>query len=145
MDMIELILSIGGFSLLLFILVAALVMRSKNKNSKKDKKSSKPISTKPVPSFEKLKSKLKDKALSSKELKEVLDDIIEFHGKIKAKKDYMPSEDFKRYMEVIFILCRHPKTTKDLIRGFEKSLASKNSTYAKEIDKAVTNGLKARV
>jgi len=52
--------------------------------------------------------------------------------------------DFDTYMDILFTICRHPNTNKDIIIKFDKELSRLNPEYKKEINEAITKGLNSR-
>jgi len=132
-----LILWILALTLFLFFLVAILVFRSRPKVVKEEV-------IKGPPTFEELKSILKNKDTHLEILRETLDEIVDLYGNIEEKKSGRPSKDFERYMEVILIVCKHPNSNKHLVLNFEKDLARKNPQYKRDIDSMVTKGLSYR-
>jgi len=52
--------------------------------------------------------------------------------------------DFDIYMEILFTICRHPNTNKDIVIKFDRELGRLNPEYKKEINEAITKGLNSR-
>ena len=52
--------------------------------------------------------------------------------------------DFDIYMDILFTICRHPNTTKNLILDFDKELERLNPEYKPEINNALAKGLNSR-
>ena len=48
------------------------------------------------------------------------------------------------YMDIIFKLCRHKNTNKNIILAFMKQLEKSNPEYKKEINDAMMRGLNSR-
>lgn len=142
MNVSPLIISIIIFSMLLFILVAILVYTSRARKRREEAAIEVPETR--VPSYQELKSILKNKNASYEALQHATDGIIEFYGDIEPKVGGRQSKDFDRYMELIFIICKHPNTDKKLVLNFERDLARMNPQYKKDLDHAVTKGLSFR-
>ena len=87
---------------------------------------------------------IKNKNSSTQELQEALDLIIKYHGKIHPKLGMRAHPDFDIYADIIFRICRHPSTTKEVIINFDRSLEKLNPDYNKEINDALTKGLNSR-
>jgi hypothetical protein len=47
-------------------------------------------------------------------------------------------------MDILFAICRHPNTNKDIIINFDKELEHLNPEYKKEINEAIAKGLNSR-
>ena len=138
MGTVPLLLSIGILSVILFALVSLLLFRSRKKKEPEE------VKEPGIPTFEELKSILKNKDADNETLRDALDEIVALYGEIDPKIDGRPSKHFDKYMELIFIVCKHPNSDKRLVLDFEKDLARKNPQYIKNLDKAVTQGLSFR-
>lgn len=96
------------------------------------------------PTLDSLVDIVKNKRSDSKKLSETLSLIIEHYGVIGKKMGIRPHKDFDIYMDVLFSICRHPHTTKDIILDFDKELERLNPEYKKEINEAISKGLYSR-
>jgi len=79
--------------------------------------------------------RLKDKKLSTQNLKDTLNLVIEEYGVI---------ENIDIYVDIILKMTRHPSVTKDIILSFEKDLSKLNPKHASLISKNVMKGLNLR-
>ncbi len=145
MDIVLLIKSAMGLIVLLAALIF-LLFYSPSAKAKKLKKNSSKKQTQAKPDFdlETLRKKIKNKKSSSKELKESLDLVLKYHGTIHKKLGIRTHPDFDMYMDILFTICRHPSTNKDIIIGFDKELAKLNPEYKSNINDAITKGLNSR-
>ncbi len=82
-----------------------------------------------------LSLQLKDKFLSSKELKQVIELIL---------KDYSKINEFSLYEAIILHITLHPNTNKNIIIYFDKELSKSNPLYKKQISQALNNALNSR-
>ncbi len=153
MEITLLIKSVVGLIILLGILIFLLFYssNSKSKKSKEIKKETQNSSKNNFSTPEKIKTDLpslraiiRDKNSSSKELKVALDLILKYHGHIHKKLGLRAHPDFDYYMDILFSICRHPHTNKDLIVNFDKELEKLNPEYKAEINDAITKGLNSR-
>ena len=96
------------------------------------------------PTLDSLVDIIKNKRSDSQKLSETLSLIIEHYGVIAKKMGIRPHKDFDIYMEILFSICRHPHTTKDIILDFDRELERLNPDYKKEINEAITKGLYSR-
>ncbi len=147
MDIVLLIKSFLGLIVVLGILLFLLLKGSskKKKKSVDAKKSVKPQKKgNAFESLDTLVKVIKDKKSSTKELKEALDKIIKYHGKIHPKLGVRAHPDFNIYGEIILRICHHPNTSKDLIINFDRDLEEKNKEYKREINDFLTKGLETR-
>ncbi len=87
---------------------------------------------------------IKNKKTTSKELKSTLDLILEHHGIINKSDKKKMSSDFDIYMEILFSICHHPNTDKNIIIHFDRELKKQNPAYKTEIDDTITNALNSR-
>ncbi|NCO02509.1 MAG: hypothetical protein GW906_11905 [Epsilonproteobacteria bacterium] len=94
--------------------------------------------------MESLKAIIKSKHSDAKKLKEALDLVIKYHGTIPKKLGVRPHPGFDIYMDILFTICRHPNTNKNLIVGFDSQLVKLNPEYKKDISDAITRGLNSR-
>ena len=94
--------------------------------------------------LESLRAVIKNKKTKKETLKEALDLVIKYHGTIHKKLGIRAHPDFDIYMDILFSICRHPNTNKNLIVGFDHALEKLNPDYKKDINEAVTKGLNSR-
>ena len=78
------------------------------------------------------------------ELKEVLDLVIKYHGKIPKKLGLRSHPESQIYMDILFSICRHPNANKDIIVNFDKELGRLNQDYKKDLHEAMMRGLNSR-
>lgn len=144
MDIILLIKSGMGLVVILAVLVFFLFYSSSKKKEKlvEKKEPAKPKAEKPR-DFAALRAVLTNDKSTSKELKEALDAIVKEYGQISKSGKYNQS-DFGVYMGIIFNICRHPHTTKDIILDFDRELTKLNPKYKSDISDAVTKALNSR-
>lgn len=145
MDIALLIQSGVGLLVILVLLVAFMNLNSKDSTKKIiSKKSTSPQKQKINTDLAHLKSIIKKRKSSSKELKEALELIIKYHGTIHKKLGMRTHPEFDIYMDILITICRHPNTNKDLILNFDKELERLNPEYKPEINNAIAKGLNSR-
>ena len=144
MEITLLIKSIMGLVIILALLLLLLFYKPKKKLKKKKVKAPRTDEGKPKTDLESLRSIIKSKKSTEKELKEALDLVLKHHGHVHKKLGLRSHPDFDVYMEILMVICRHPNTTKDIIVDFDKSLGRLNPTYKAEINDAITKGLNSR-
>jgi radical SAM superfamily enzyme YgiQ (UPF0313 family) len=148
MDVTLIIKSVTGLVVLLGLLVFLLFLPSRKKKkvlTKKVDKADKKISQAELKTdFPFLLSVIKNKKTSAEKLKEALDLVIKYHGTVHKKLGLRPHPDFDRYMDILFTICRHPNTNKNIIVGFDTALEKLNPEYKKEINDAIAKGLNSR-
>nr|WP_321267334.1 hypothetical protein [uncultured Sulfurimonas sp.] len=145
MEITLLLKSIVGLVVILAILIFLLFLPTNKKkkkaviqkNTSTNKKSSNT-------DLEYLRSIIKKKKTTTKELKEALDLILKHHGKVHEKLGLRAHPDFDVYMDILFTICRHPNTNKDIVIKFDRELGRLNPEYKQEIDEAITKGLNSR-
>jgi hypothetical protein len=145
MELTLLIKSVAGLVLILGILVFLLVLSSKSKKAKTVeivKKEVKP--PRPATDLPTLRAIVKNKKSSAKELQTALDLILKYHGDIHPKLGTRTHPEYDTYMEILFTICRHPHTNKNIILSFNRELERKNPDYKIEINEAITKGLNSR-
>ena len=120
---------------ILAILIFFLLKVVKKKKFQKEREKNKAKKKTKAVTLEDLRDKMKDKNLSSKELKDILDAVLQEYGII---------EDFTIYMDIIVRMTRHKATNKDIIIAFDKELSRLNPKFAVTISNSVTNGLSLR-
>ncbi|WP_324171858.1 hypothetical protein [Sulfurimonas sp.] len=152
MEITLLIKTVMGLIVLLAILMFLLFVPSTKKSKEKaQKKNTSFTSGSPVvktestnTSLEYLRSIIKKKKSTTAELKNALELIIKHHGIVHEKLGERAHPDFDIYMDILFTICRHPNTNKDILLTFDRSLAKLNPAYKKEINEAMTKGLTSR-
>lgn len=87
---------------------------------------------------------IKNRKSDADELKKALGLIIKHYGVINKKLGIRPHPDLYIYMDILFAICRHPNTNKDIIINFDKELEHLNPEYKKEINEAIAKGLNSR-
>jgi hypothetical protein len=95
-------------------------------------------------SFEQVQQIFAYKQSSKDELQFATEQLIKHHGKIHAKLGDLPHPDFKRYLNLIIILCANPQADKDVIVALDQKLRAKNPKYGLNIDEAVNKGIASR-
>jgi len=147
MEITLLIKSIMGLIAVLALLMFLFFYSSSfKKNKKTDTKITKKT-TKPreeVPDLQTLRAIIKNKKTKTKELKKSLDLVLKYYGNIHKKLGVRVHPDFDVYMEILFTICRHPHTNKNIIVDFDKELGRLNPDYKAEINDAITKGLNSR-
>ena len=134
-----------GLLVLLAILVFMLLLSLKKKKLKKAKKVQVTKSAaKQRTDLAHLKSIIKTRSSSTAELKDSLELIIKHHGTIHKKLGQRAHPDFDTYMDILFTICRHPNTNKDIILKFDRALEKINPEYKPEINEAIAKGLNSR-
>jgi len=83
-----------------------------------------------------LRAITEDETTSSKELRDALDLVLKNYGVI--------DRNFDIYMEILFSICLHPNTNKNIILNFDKELRRLNPEFKTEINEALTKGLNSR-
>jgi len=144
MEITLLLKSIVGLVVILAILIFVLFLPTKKKKAKKVVKKSTSSKASLNTNLEHLRSIIKKKRTTTKELKDTLDLILKYHGRLHEKLGLRTHPDFDTYMDILFTICRHPNTNKDIIIKFDKELSRLNPEYKKEINEAITKGLNSR-
>lgn len=152
MDAEFIIKSIVGLALILAILIFLLFLdpkKHKHASSKSAKKThahteKKETVSSEKPKLETLVNIIKNKKTDTQKLSESLSLIIEYYGTINKKLATRAHPDFAIYGDILFNICRHPNTNKDIILTFDKELQKLNPEYKKEINEAITKGLYSR-
>ncbi len=146
MEVTLVIKSILGLVVVLGLLLVLLLSSKKKKKSVvlkkqlKDTPQSSDIKT-DLPTLLKI---IKDKKSSAEELKVALDLVLKHHGVVHKKLGLRAHPDFDIYMDILFTICRHPHTNKNLIVNFDSALEKLNPEYKKEINDSITKGLNSR-
>ncbi len=133
-------------AILLFMFFSSLNEKKKKKKMEAQKRVQQSVPVKKNSNLELryFQSIIKDKDSSTKALKEALEAIIENYGVIPPKIGLRAHPDFTIYRDVLFTLCRHPHTNKDLIIYFDKNLSELNPEYKSYINDTLTMGLDSR-
>ncbi len=152
MQVIQLLILIIAFSLILGFLVFLYVYRPAQKRKAaaaaaaavKKEANGEPVIA-GIPNFDHLVAKIKKTSSEEGDLRDAAEKILKYYGTIKPKRGVVPDKDFRRYAEVIFAICSHPNTTKEVVLMFDRGLVERNPEYAREIDEMLNRGLSARV
>ncbi|QOP42501.1 hypothetical protein FJR45_00430 [Sulfurimonas sediminis] len=96
------------------------------------------------PDFNTLLEVIKDKKATTSELREAVDLLLKYYGKIPKKLGLRAHPEFEKYSELILRICHHPNVTKDIILKLDKELHRRNPEYALELDDSLTKGLDTR-
>lgn len=150
MEITLLIKSIMGLVVILGLLVFLLFLPSRKKkkisvaSKKVSKTSESPQKNRIESGLNSLLAIIKDRKTTTSKLKEALDLVIKHHGVVHKKLGLRPHPDFDLYMDILFTICRHPNTSKDLIVKFDRELERLNPEYKKEINDAISKGLNSR-
>ena len=148
MDILVLLKSIAGLSvilgILLFIFLYSPAGKKESKKKQKKKNYTSPTPQKVQTDWDSLIKVIRDKKSTAQELGKALELILKYHGTIPKKLGIRVNPEFDKYSEVLLRLCRHPNTSKELIIGFDKELERRNPEYVKEINDSLTKGLNSR-
>jgi len=145
MDIVFLIKILIGLVVIFVLMILFLLYASKKKSViAKQNKSEPEEKQEAYPSLASLDAIIRDKKSSSEELLEASDFIVKYYGTIHEKSGVHPHPDFYIFGEILFRLCRHPQTNKQIILGFEDVLTKKNPAYTKEINDFLIKGLNSR-
>lgn len=106
---------------------------------------SKPLIDKSRPlTFKEVSDIFTHKESTKEELKEAIEQLVRYHGKIQTKLGDLPHPDFKRYLKLIIELCNNPQADKDIIVMLDQKLRVKNPKYGLDIDEATNKGIAGR-
>jgi hypothetical protein len=132
----DITLLIQSFIFLIIVLAVLMffLLASRKAKKLKEQEASKSVPTKQL-TLSDLREKLKNKKLSSEQLQETLNLVLENYGEIKK---------FEDYIEIILRMVHHPHVNKDIIIRFEKELSKLNPEFASSIGKNITLGLNSR-
>jgi hypothetical protein len=138
--------SIMGLIVILAVLMFFLFLEPSKESTKKknpfiEKYES---NTSATPDFISLVHVIKNKKSNATELLEAVQLIIKYYGVINKKLGMRPHPDFDIYADLLFTICRHKHTNKDIIIYFDRELRILNSEYKKEINEVLTKGLNSR-
>jgi len=142
MDIILLIKSALGLSILLAILIY--LFFSKGKKKKVVKKKPKKVKPKTPTDLKYLASIIKNRETTTELLQETLDLVFKYHADIPRKIGTNNHPNFVMYEDIIFAICRHPNTNSKIVSGFTSSLEKRNEQYRSQINNALTKGLNSR-
>ncbi len=149
MDIIFLLKSGLGLIATLGILVFLLILpanKRQKQNKAKPQKEHEEVKKEKLPiDLKELIKIVKNKDIDSTKLKETLDTILKYHGKIPHKLGARTNPAFSIYEDIIFTICRHPNTTADIILTFNTGLEKLNEEYKPQINDALSRGLNSRV
>jgi len=145
MDITLLIKSIATLSGALGILILLYFYLS-HANKPQKKKASKKIQhiREVQPDLNTLLEIIKDKKSTTLELKEAVDLIVKYYGKIPKKLGMRAHPKFEIYSELILRICHHPNTTKEIILKLDRELERLNPEYKMELEDSLTKGLDTR-
>ncbi|WP_321779483.1 hypothetical protein [Sulfurimonas sp.] len=122
MEITLLIKSVMGLIVILAVLIFLLFLPSTKKKKqvsqqKNDSSPDSPIVSNETQntSLEYLRSVIKNKKSTTSELKNALELVIKHHGIVHEKIGERAHPDFDIYMDILFTICRHPNTNKDVI------------------------------
>ncbi len=146
MELTLLIQSAMGLLIILGLLVFILVIapKSKKKETQKSKKVVQKQKVKSRTDLEFLRTVVKNRKSTVDELKEALDLVLKYHGKIPKKLGIRSHPESQIYMDILFSICRHPNANKDIIVDFDKELGRLNTDYKKDLNDAMMRGLNSR-
>jgi hypothetical protein len=137
--------SIMGLVVVLAILMFFLFFEPKKGDTKRsDSFKSTEADSHEKPDLKSLVHVIKNRKSDADELKKALGLIIKYYGTINKKLGIRPHPDLYIYMDILFAICRHPNTNKDIILEFDKDLEHLNPEYKKEINEAIAKGLNSR-
>ena len=145
MDITLLIKSIAALSGALGILILLYFYLS-HANKPQKKKASKKIQhiREVQPDLNTLLEIIKDKKSTTLELKEAVDLIVKYYGKIPKKLGMQTHQKFEIYSELLLTICHHPNTTKEIILKLDRELERLNPEYKMELEDSLTKGLDTR-
>ncbi len=139
---LNLLLSIALLSLLLIALVIYYIKNSKSK--KRSVKPKKESSSLAPPTFEELKSIIKNQETSSSSLETAINQLMQYYGDIPLKNGIHPAKKFKEYASLLVAVCKHKNTNAKIVLLFEKQLREKNPSYEVNIEEMLQRGLNSR-
>jgi hypothetical protein len=126
-----------GFGLIVVLGVLIFFLLSSKKKARiLEKRVADLDNARPQRDLNSLKAIIKNKETSEKELKDALDLVLKKYGAIDANIDI--------YKEILFAICTHPRTNKNIIINFDKELRRFNPDYKTEINDAIKIGLNSR-
>jgi len=144
MELTLLIQSAMGLLVILGLLVFMLVLAPKSKKKEVAKKALQEQKVKLRTDLEFLRTIVKNRKSTADKLKEALDLVLKYHGKIPKKLGIRSHPESQIYMDILFTICRHPNANKDIIVDFDKELGRLNTDYKKDLNDAMMRGLNSR-
>jgi preprotein translocase subunit YajC len=145
MQVSNLVLLIIAFLIILMVLSFFYVyMPSKKRSSQSKEEDVDDVPGERIPTFNELHTIIKTRDTTTKALSKAVEQTLRYYGTIKPKNGIAPSQDFKHYGDMMFLVAKHPNTTKDIVLKFNKGLTRKNPSYQREIDEMLNRGLTAR-
>lgn len=140
--------AIIGLVVILAVLILLLFLSPSKEDTKKNEENKKSQKQEPKTitrtDLDYLLGVIKNKKTTTKELATVLELVIKHHGTIAKKLGIRAHPDFDIYADILFTICRHKNTNKNIIIKFDKELVALNPDYKEEINDAVTKGLNSR-
>ena len=94
--------------------------------------------------FEQISSIFMNQKSEQEDLKEAIEQLVRYHGKIKPKLGDLAHPDFNRYLILIVALSKHPQADADIIISLYHKLSAKNPKYNLNIDEATNKGIAGR-
>jgi len=91
--------------------------------------------TKDLPTLHSLSFIIHNKKSTNLELKKSMEYILKYYGTI---------QNLDIYNDILYQICIHPNTDKNLILTFDKELKKLNPQYKQEINSAISEGLSSR-
>ncbi|MEN8302883.1 MAG: hypothetical protein ABFQ64_02280 [Campylobacterota bacterium] len=146
MELTLLIQSAMGLLIILGFLVFILVLapKPKKKEVPKSKKVVQEQKTKSRRDLEFVRTVVKNRESTIEELQEALALVVKYHGAIPKKLGLRSHPESQIYMDILFNICRHPNTNKDIIVVFDRELGRLNPDYKKDLHDAMMRGLNSR-
>jgi len=124
-----------GMALIVILAILMFFFFSSRKKAKQlqEKKSEEKVEK--IPSLNSLRDIIKNKKTSSSDLKDATELVLKHYAEIK---------DIDLYMDILFVICVHPNTNKNIIVAFDKEILRLNPTYKIEINGTISKGLNSR-
>ena len=148
MEIVILVKSVVGLAIILGFLILLLVLSQRVKKKRKEEHKQKEETSQKKEldetSFEKLYSVIKNRESTTQELQSALELLVKYHPTIHKKLGIRAHPESDVYMDIIFKLCRHKNTNKNIILTYTKQLEKSNPEYKKEINDAMMRGLNSR-
>lgn len=145
MDILLLVKTIATLAGVLGVLIFFYLYITYKNPPKKKKNSQKPLHIREVkPDFTTLLEVIRDKKSTTQELKEAVELIIKYYGKIPKKLGMRAHPKFELYSEIILRLCHHPNINKEIILRLDRELERQNPEYKLEINDSLEKGLNTR-
>jgi hypothetical protein len=144
MELVLLIKSMLGLSVLLGILVIVFYIPAKKEKQRVQKKLLNKPREKVDFDLEHLRDIVKNRKSTTQELKNALELVIKYHGVMHTKLGMLPHPESDIYMDILFKAARHPNIDKKILLKFNLELEKLNPNYKKEIHDALMRGLNSR-